>query len=117
MIKTVYVYLVLFATLMMTIGGSVGVFMAIADYVSPQPYYQSYEDYRQMKLNNKFVGEEGNGTTEQTEIDEEQIRAEYERVVANERDKEKQRGLNRLIKSFGWIIIPLPVFVYYQRRL
>jgi len=34
MIKTVYVYLILFATLMMTIGGTVAAFMAAADIVS-----------------------------------------------------------------------------------
>src|SRR5699024_572314 len=35
--KQIYVYFVLFATLMMTIGGSVSVFMALADIVSPAP--------------------------------------------------------------------------------
>ena len=45
-IKNVYIYRVLFATLMMTIGGSVGVFMAAADIVAPAYYYQSFEDYK-----------------------------------------------------------------------
>ena len=36
-IKNVYIYLVLFATLMMTIGGSVAAFMAVADIVYPTP--------------------------------------------------------------------------------
>ena len=40
LLKNVYVYLVLFATLMMSIGGSIGVFMAVADVVSPAPYHQ-----------------------------------------------------------------------------
>jgi hypothetical protein len=41
-----YIYLVLFATLMMIIGGSVGAFMAVADIVSPVPYYQTFEEFK-----------------------------------------------------------------------
>ena len=44
-IKSVYIYLVLFATLMMTIGGSIGAFMALADFIAPTPYYQTFEEY------------------------------------------------------------------------
>ncbi|NMA02643.1 MAG: hypothetical protein GX923_08825, partial [Clostridia bacterium] len=45
-IKNVYVYLVLFATLMMIIGGSVSAFMSAADIVAPAPYHQTFEDYK-----------------------------------------------------------------------
>ncbi|GAA3325882.1 hypothetical protein GCM10020331_059550 [Ectobacillus funiculus] len=49
MVKHLYYYLVLFATLMMSIGGSVGIFfMSVADYVSPNSYYQSFTDYKTM---------------------------------------------------------------------
>ncbi len=47
MIRKVYVYLVLFATLMMVIGGSVSAFMAAADLVAPAPYHQTYAEFRQ----------------------------------------------------------------------
>ena len=46
MIKNVYIYLVLFATLMMTIGGSVAAFMAVADIYAPVAYHQSFEDFK-----------------------------------------------------------------------
>lgn len=59
MIKTVYVYLILFATLMMTIGGT----------------------------------------------------------VADEKSMAKERAVNSLIKSFGWIIVPLPIFLFFQARV
>ena len=45
MLKNIYTYLVLFATLMMSIGGSVGVFMGVSDFLIPQPYYESYDSY------------------------------------------------------------------------
>lgn len=115
MVKTIFVYLVLFATLMMTIGGSVGAFMALADYVSPQPFYQSFDDYKQMRLIQK--GNEIEGHEQSTALDEEILKVEYEQRVAFELERQKKQGLNRLIKSFGWIVIPLPVFLYYQRRL
>jgi hypothetical protein len=41
----VYIYLVLFATLMMTVGGRVALFSAVADIIVRAPYYQSI--YRQ----------------------------------------------------------------------
>lgn len=111
MIKNIYIYVVLFATLMMTIGGSVGVFMALADILAPAPYYQSFEDYKRW-------GTHGNvNEAETVQLSEEELRANYEAMVANEREKAIERAKNSLFKSIGWIIIPLPVFVYFQRRL
>ena len=110
-IKNVYIYLVLFATLMMTIGGSVAAFMAVADIVYPTPYYQSYEEYRQ-------IGPQKDPNQENFEqLSEPELKSRYEAMVAAELNRQKSRAQNTLIKSLGWIIVPLPVFVYYQRRL
>ncbi|HOC08472.1 MAG TPA: hypothetical protein PKN88_03015 [Bacillota bacterium] len=114
MIKNVYIYLVLFATLMMTIGGSVGVFMAAADIVAPAYYYQSFEDYKRWNTEKPAVeGEQ----TEQPELTEEELKARYDAMVQQEKERQIERAKNNLIKSFGWIAIPLPVFLYFQRRL
>ncbi len=107
-IKTVYVYLVLFATLMMTIGGTVAAFMAIADLVAPASYYQSFEEYLNMPKSPA-----GNQTT--TNIDE--AKKSYDKLVAEQKASARERAVNSLIKSFGWIVIPLPVFIYFQRRV
>lgn len=111
--RNLYVYLVLFATLMMSIGGSVAAFMAIADIVAPHTYYQSFESYRmdQKRIYENSKDEVGPAPTE------EEIRANYDRLVADEKARTQERAINSLIKSLGWIIIPLPVFFYYQRRL
>lgn len=112
-IKSVYLYLVLFATLMMSIGGSVGVFMAAADIISPGAYYQSFDEYRlsgaQEKLN---AAGQGN-----TKLSDEEMLARYNTMVSSEKERQIIRGKNNLIKSLGWIVIPLPVFLYFQRRL
>ena len=108
-IKNIYHYLVLFATLMMVIGGSIGVFMSVADLISPAPYYQSFEEYRQMVVMHD--------ETDSPVPSEEELRVRYEAMVALEEEQAKQRAINALIKSFGWIIIPLPIFIYFQRRL
>lgn len=114
MIKSAFQYLVLFATLMMTIGGSVSAFMALADIVSPQPYFQSFESYAQMHLNGKGepVNQENN-----MPLDEVTLRKRYDAMVEQEKQNEVARATNNLIKSLGWIVIPLPVFIYYQRRI
>lgn len=105
-IKSVYIYLVLFATLMMTIGGSVGAFMALADIVAPRPYYQTLEDFTVQKLQ-----EPGRTYTDA------EIKARYEAAVKMHREEQVGRAKNSLIKSLGWVVIPLPVFLYFQRRL
>ncbi|MFZ5899569.1 MAG: hypothetical protein ACOYU7_10495 [Bacillota bacterium] len=105
-VKSVYVYLVLFATLMMAIGGSVGAFMALADIVAPRPYYQTIEDFKVQKLQ-----EPGRTYTDA------EIKARYETAVKMHREEQVGRAKNSLIKSLGWIVIPLPVFLYFQRRL
>jgi hypothetical protein len=113
-IKKVYIYLVLFATLMMTIGGSVGAFMAIADIIAPVPYHQSFEDYKRWGVERPYTEIE---VKEETTLSENELRERYETMVLMERDRQIERAKNTLIKSFGWIVIPLPVFIFFQRRL
>lgn len=110
MIRVVYTYLILFATLMMTIGGSVAAFMAIADLASPPGYYQSFEEYQRIGIEKKLPD-----TT--VAVSEEATRENYNQMIADEKQRARDRATNSLIKSFGWIVIPLPVFLYYQRRL
>ena len=110
MLKNGYIYLILFTTLMMSIGGSVGVFMSVADYISPPNYYQTFEDYKNMKqLESKEM--------EKPALTEEELKESYEDTVALEKQKAKENALNQIIKSLGWIIIPLPIFVFFQRQV
>ena len=108
-LKNIYIYLVLFATLMMTIGGSIGVFMSLADLVSPATYHQSFEEYVQWNTHEKDNHAEVKS--------DEELRAAYDAMIEREREQSKSRTINTLIKSFGWIVIPLPIFLYFQRRL
>ncbi len=110
MIKNVYIYLVLFATLMMTIGGSVGVFMAVADIIAPAPYYQQFEEFRYDQLYDREGARE-------VRLSEEELLQRYQAMVAAHKEQQIERAKNALIKSLGWIVIPLPVFIYFQRRL
>lgn len=115
MIKMVYTYLILFATLMMTIGGSVASFMAVADLVSPPSYYMTYEDYKR-----GYVVPNIDPKQPQQKVEvksEEELQKDYQLIVSQEKVRARERALNSLIKSFGWIVIPLPIFLYYQRRL
>lgn len=117
MIKHIYVYLVLFVTLMMTIGGSVAVFMAAADIVSPQPYYQSFEDYK-YSLEHRYDKPTVEGAEDVTlDLSDEELRASYDRQVADDRAEKVNRAKNSLIKSFGWIVIPFPIFLYTKKIL
>ncbi len=108
-IRHLYTYLVLFATLMMVIGGGISIFMATADLVSPPTYYQSYSDFKMMKQSEKFEGQK------QTEVSEEQLRAEYDQLIADEKRRQQENAKNQIIKSLGFIVIPLPIFIYFSR--
>ncbi len=114
-IKNVYIYLVLFATLMMTIGGSVSAFMAVADIVSPAPYYQTFDEFK--RLNSEKTRIDTETIEKDASPTEEELKQQYEAMVSREKEMQANRAKNNLIKSFGWIIIPLPIFVYFQRRL
>ncbi|MBT2681455.1 hypothetical protein J7E38_21030 [Bacillus sp. ISL-35] len=107
-VRHLYTYLVLFATLMMVIGGGVSIFMAAADLASPTGYYQSFTEYKQMTIAGKIEGSK-------TEISEEEMRSNYEVYVKEEQKREKNRAVNQIIKSLGFIVIPLPVFLYFNR--
>lgn len=116
MIKKVYIYLVLFATLMMAIGGSVAAFMAAADIISPAPYSQSFEEFKQVGTSEKSeLLNKQNGET--AKLSDAELQARYSAMVAGEKERQIDRAKNSLIKSLGWIIIPLPVFIFFQRRL
>ncbi len=113
MIKNIYIYLVLFATLMMAIGGSVGAFMAVADLISPVSHYQTFEQFRQIRQEKQNI----RGNDQKISLSEEELKEQYDAIIASERERQVSRAKNSLIKSLGWIVIPLPVFLYYQRRL
>ena len=112
MIKKVYLYLVLFTTLMMVIGGSVAAFMALADIVAPTPHYQSLEEFK--RYNAKAMPE---GEVEEVVLSEEELQIRYDEMITADSLRQTARAKNSLIKSLGWVIIPLPIFIFAQRRL
>jgi len=111
MIKQVYQYAVAFITLIMVIGGGVFAFMSIADYISPNTYVESFEDYKSMR---EYKSEDGRTTKLYSE---EELRSQYDSMVQQQIENQKQSALNSFIKSLGWIIIPLPIFIFFQRRI
>lgn len=113
-IKNIYYYLVLFTTLMMVIGGSVAAFMSIADLVAPQPHYQSFEDFKRY---NSAAWETKDGLETEVNLSGAELQERYNEMVSTEMIRQTARSKNSLIKSFGWIVIPLPVFIFSQRRL
>ncbi|WP_102346605.1 hypothetical protein [Bacillus sp. Marseille-P3661] len=114
MIKLVYHYAVAFITLIMVIGGGVFAFMSVADYVAPNAYIETFEEYKDMRVNQPKYEYD---TKQKVEITEEELRKQYDAMVHQRIENSKQRAKNGLIKSLGWIIIPLPVYIFFQRRI
>ena len=116
MLKSIYTYLVLFATLMMSIGGSVGLFMGVADYIVPDPYIESYESYRSSQVANTDRYNPETQEYESMAPDESEIRANYELMKKDKEESARTSALKQMIQSVGWIAIPLPIFLYYQKQ-
>ncbi|WP_163538426.1 hypothetical protein [Gracilibacillus sp. YIM 98692] len=113
-IRQVYYYAVAFITLVMVIGGGVFAFMAVADYVSPNTYIETFEEYKNMREHQPKVE---NSEDETEDVSEEELRRQYDAMVEQRTESNKQRALNSFVKSLGWIIIPLPIFIFFQRRI
>ncbi|QST02295.1 hypothetical protein IMZ31_22850 (plasmid) [Pontibacillus sp. ALD_SL1] len=111
MVKTIYVYLVLFATLMMTIGGSVAAFSALSDYVYPTPYIQTYESYKEMQMQYECTDK-----SVTCALEDDLMKKQYTEMIDSEKKNMKERALSNFIKSLGWIVIPFPVFLYIMRK-
>lgn len=107
-IRHLYTYLVLFATLMMVIGGGISIFMATADLVSPPGYYQNYEDFKQVYHDGKVP------TEESQKLSDDEIRERYDQMVKDEKNRARENAKNQIIKSLGFIVIPLPIFLYFN---
>ena len=122
MLKNIYTYLVLFATLMMSIGGSVGVFMGMSDYLIPQPYYESYDSYlsdyeSRNRPENYNPYAENENVYQEYRADENEVREQYEIMKEDAESKERRSAIKLVIQSAGWIAIPLPIFLYYQKQI
>ena len=107
MLKHIYTYAILFVTLMMTIGGSVSVFMGVAEYVSPSTYVEPFHQYK-----------ENQATVVQTseDLSEETLRRDYEMKIDDEKQEARTDAIRHIIQSLGWIVIPFPIFLYFQRQ-
>lgn len=105
MVKNIYTYLVLFSTLMMVIGGTVGIFSGISNYLFPAPYFETVDVYEDRML-------EISPDMEFSEVE-----RRYDSTLSNYLSQEKERAKNLIFVSFGWVLIPLPVFLYYQVSL
>ena len=79
--------------------------MAAADLVSPPSYYQNYQDYKQMYDNGK------GGSQNLTDAE---IRANYDQSVKEDQNRARENAKNQIIKSLGFIVIPLPIFLYFN---
>lgn len=111
MLRQVYLYAIALITLVMSIGGGIAIFMNTADIVSPTVYTQTFEDYKYMQTE---TAKENKDAVIKTN---DELEEDYKLMVAAEKEQQKERAVSNLIKSFGWILIPFPIFLYFQRRI
>lgn len=134
MLKHIYFYLILFVTLMMSIGGSIGIFMGVANYVAPDYYAETYDQYKRNQCDMNHIIPYGATEDAETRTTEEspdmsiqpypkdvcyesELRERYDRMIQDLESDTKRHAVKTMIQSLGWILIPLPVFLYFQRQL
>jgi hypothetical protein len=78
--------------------------------------YQSFEQYKLQPP--QYKGEAPSTTvTQAPTLSDVELKSRYDQMIIDEKSNTKVRAVNSLIKSFGWIIVPLPIFLYFQSRL
>jgi hypothetical protein len=82
--------------------------MAAADLVSPPGYYQNFEDFKQVYHDGKVP------TEESQKLSDDEIRERYDQIVKDEKNRARENAKNQVIKSLGFIVIPLPIFLYFN---
>ena len=50
-------------------------------------------------------------------VDENEVREQYEIMKEDAESKERRSAIKLVIQSAGWIAIPLPIFLYYQKQI
>jgi len=111
LMRSVFIYVMMIITLVMMIGGGVAVTFALVDLIAPEPYYMSYQDFKERYYVIKADGQKENTLTK----DENEIRAEYEQEKADYLRKRSLDAQRSALRNLSWIIIPLPVFLWMLR--
>ncbi|KKM08772.1 hypothetical protein SY88_21920 [Clostridiales bacterium PH28_bin88] len=103
-IRTIYLYLVSFVTLMMIIFGTVQLIQSAVAFVYPPPaYYPGPADIKMRMANEKL----------EPEVIEEQVRFEQER----QEQQIKYDRARRVAESFSLLLVALPIYLYHWRRI
>jgi hypothetical protein len=87
--------------------------MNFADMVAPPAHWQTFDDYVRMYESDK-TDEQGNQREPLTQAE---LRARYDIMVDSYREIQVDRAKSNMIKSFAWIIVPLPVFLSFRRMI
>lgn len=101
-------YSILFITIIMMIGGGIDVFMSVTDYVAPNTYSQSYDDYKLYQVKEITQGE--------NEVSEKEIKRMYQGYIEHEKQQMKESAMQGIIKSIGFIVIPFPFFYFFAKK-
>ncbi len=109
MIKTTFNYVILFITLMLVLGGSIGIFISIADIVVPtNKNIQTFEEYR-LYNTTKYINDK------EVTLSEQELRKMFDENREFNIQQVLLEGKRNLIRSVGFVLVPLPIFLYYQR--
>lgn len=101
-LNDLYLHSVLFVTLMITIGGSLLIYSNMVDWiVSKESFSFTLEEFENT---HPFLSNE-------------EIKIAYEKESLLFEQSEKRLHLRTLISSFGWVLIPLPLFLHFRRKV
>lgn len=110
MFKQLYVYLVLFTMLLMTVGGGIAMFMGVANLVSPTANYQTFTDFK-----NENVTTDEKGKIAQPVLSDSELHKEYIQSINDQKNQDRDNAKHDIISSLGFIVIPFPIFLYFNR--
>lgn len=112
-VRQIYFYTVCLVTLIMVIGGGVASVMSVSDILFPDPYHQTYDNYKRMIESDVIYKEDG--TAQHRIVDEKQVRENYEAQKKDDLEHNALQAKNSLVKNLAWIVVPLPFFLWSGR--
>lgn len=108
-VRSLYLYLVCFATLMMIVTGLVRLAVGLADWIYPEPL--DYPGAVEMRLRYEAARPQEPPPTPE----------ELERLKAEERrwaeESARRRRVRNLVSSLALVLVPLPVYLYHWHRI
>lgn len=112
-LRSVYLYLVCFVTLVIFIFGTIFTVQRVVDIaVDGGYYYTTLEDFQ-----TRFITYKPDGTRVEPQLSQEEIEARYEKYLEQEKQRARTNNTRQLASSFSAMLVGGAFWFYHWKKL